>query len=422
LGICKERSLNRLVALGVRLVRWATGLSARQLALPHAWIPYHLYDDGSAWRPLSVTLELTYLCNLRCQMCSLVEGNVVTRPGQRQNPELREPDGSLRREVSTAEYARLIRQIGQAGVQAVTLTGGEPTLRRDLPTLVRAIKAFPIHLSMITNGSAPPDVYKELIRLGLDSLTVSIDGTRDVHDRVRGVKGSFDRAMAAIQAVLDTRRAGGLRRPWLAVACAISALNQDDIENVVQWFQGTGVDALNFGYLHFSTPERQQATEEQVGGRILHLKRHELAARVVGVDTAALAARVARIKAGRDGHATAVTFTPDLTAEETHRQYTDATFTFANKCFQPWLATRIDPWGQMYPCWIDIRLGDVREHGFLPLWNSPRYKQFRRAVREHKLVAKCATCPALTDRLWSRVPTLNRGLLNRSACGAKARC
>ena len=114
-----------------------------------------------------------------------------------------------------------------------------------------------------------------------------------------------------------------------------------------------------------------------------------------------------------------MSFTPDLSADEIRRQYTDETFTFADKCFEPWLSTRIDPWGQMYPCWIDVRLGDVREHGFLNLWNSPLYRKFRQAIREKKLLAKCSTCPALSEKAWSKVPTLNHGLLKASAPCAK---
>ncbi|HEY7155721.1 MAG TPA: radical SAM protein [Gemmataceae bacterium] len=412
--------MNSFIRWVVPLLRRVTGLTSKQLTLPYAWVPYHLYQDGRAWRPLSVTLELTYLCNLRCQMCALVQGDLVTRTGQRRNHELCEPDGSLRREISTDEYLDIIQQIGRAGVRKVTLSGGEPTLRRDITTLVAAVKAYPIHLSLISNGLGKPDLYRELLRLGLDSLTISVDGPRAVHDHVRGLEGSFDRTMTAIQAVIAEKKARGLRRPWLAVSCAVSALNQDEIENLVRWFQDYDIDNLSFGYLHFSTPDRQRATEGRLDGPVRHLKDHELPDRIRDVDPTALAARVARIKAEREKHAVPVSFTPDLSADEIRRQYTEETFTFANKCFEPWLSTRIDPWGQMYPCWIDIRLGDVREHGLLKLWNSPLYRKFRQTIREKKLLAKCSTCPALSDKTWSKIPTLKRGLLRTSAPCAKS--
>jgi MoaA/NifB/PqqE/SkfB family radical SAM enzyme len=414
--------LNSFLKLAVRLLRKIPGFSTKHLTIPYAWLPYHLYQDGSAWRPLFVTFELTYLCNLRCQMCSLVEGGMVTKRGQRQNPELREPDGSVRREVSTEEYLDIIRQIGRAGVKAVTLTGGEPTLRRDITALVAAIKKYPIHVSMISNGSGKPEVYRELIDLGLDSITISVDGTRAVHDHVRGREGSFDRAVRVIEAIIAAKKADPSNRPWLEVSCAISALNQHDIENLVDWFQTYDLDMLNLGYLHFSTAERQAATERAVDGPVMHLKKPELPDRIVNVDTLALAARVARIKAERAGRAVPVKFMPDLDADQIRGQYTDPLFVYANKCFHPWLATRIDPWGQMYHCWIDIRLGDVRERGFLNLWNSQLYKRFRQTIREKKLLPKCTTCCALTDKTWSKVPTLKRGMLPVSAPCATASC
>jgi MoaA/NifB/PqqE/SkfB family radical SAM enzyme len=406
------KSLLRTIAHNLRR---PAKLLSKPLKIAYAWIPYHLYQDGKAWRPLFVTLELTYLCNLRCRMCSLVEGKMVTKSGQRENPELLESDGTLRRELSTSDYLELIRQMGEAGVRGVTVTGGEPTLRRDIHTLIEALKTYPIKVALISNGTGKPEVYTDLIRLGLDSITISVDGTRDTHDHVRGLKGSFDRAMLAILTILGERMAQGLDRPTLEVSCAISALNQDDIENLVRWFGDSGVDALKFGYLHFSTSARQRATEQEVDGPLRHLKNHELEDAVVRVDTKALAARVARIKAGRARYPLPVRFQPDLSPEEIQKQYTDGGFPFASKCFHPWLATRVDPWGQMYPCWIDLRLGDVREQGFLNLWNSQLYKQFRQTIRRKKLLPKCATCPALTDKHWSHVPTLNRGL-SRARC------
>src|SRR5262249_22650496 len=83
---CSLEGWSTMTALLRRLARFArrlTGLKSQHLKIPYAWIPYHLYDDGSAWAPLTVTMELTYLCNLRCKMCSLVEGGMVTKKGQR---------------------------------------------------------------------------------------------------------------------------------------------------------------------------------------------------------------------------------------------------------------------------------------------------------------------------------------------------
>jgi MoaA/NifB/PqqE/SkfB family radical SAM enzyme len=386
-------------------VRRNTTLTEKQLLTPYYWIPYHLYRSGKAWHPLLVTLELTYLCNLRCQMCSLVVGNMVTKAGQRKNAELHEPGGTLRREVSTEEYLDLITQIADAGVKAVVFTGGEAALRKDILTLVRAVKSRGMQLSMISNGSANPETYRELVRLGLDSIMISVDGTREVHDHIRGVVGSFDRTQVALRTLIDEKKTQGARLPRIKVGCTVSALNQHDLENVVALFEASAIDDLNLLYLHFSTERRDTLTERRVSGPVMHLKDAKLPDPIVGVDTKALAERVTRIKAERDRRRLQVTFSPDLSPEEIALQYTDESFAFANKCFYAWYATRIDPWGQMYPCWIDVRLGDVREHTFLDLWNSQGYRSFRRLIRKHKLLPKCTTCCVLNDKHWSRLPT-----------------
>lgn len=395
----------QLIKTIYRKAQALTKLSEKEMLTPYYWIPYHLYGSGKAWRPLFVTLELTYICNLRCQMCSLVTGEMVTKAGQKKNLELIEPDGSLRAEVTTDQYLDLIRQMSKAGVKAVKFTGGEPALRKDVLVLAEAVKKGGMHFSMISNGSAKPQVYKELVRLGLDSITISVDGTEHVHDEVRGMIGSFARTQIALETLLGEKKAKGSTKPRITVSCAVSALNQHDLPNLVELFRNSDIDDLNFGYLHFSTEHRDKLTAEQVPNAVMHLKKPELPDPVLAVDTAELARQVAEIKAMKAGVKPRVQFSPDLSAEEIKLQYTDEMFTYANKCFYAWYATRVDPWGQMYPCWIDVRVGDVRKTSFQELWNGAKYREFRRLIRNKKLVPKCTTCCVLNDKYWSKVPT-----------------
>jgi MoaA/NifB/PqqE/SkfB family radical SAM enzyme len=389
-------------------LRRGTGLSTKQLVIPWAWLPIHLYRGGRAWHPLAVTLELTYLCNLRCQMCSLVQGQMVTKRGQRENPELREQNGSLRREMSTQEYLTLIADLGKAGVKRVAFTGGEPTLRADIVSLAEAVKKEGIALNLTTNATGNEQTYGALIRAGLDSMTMSFDGVGDVHDAVRGAKGSFARSLDVLRAALDAKRRLGKGRPRITVSCAVSSLNATHLEEVESFFQGFAIDHLQFGYLHFATDSRQRDTAAAMPGPTVHLKRPELPSRLTNLNPGDLADLVDGIKARSATHQVPVSFTPDLSRDEIRRQYAGENFTFANKCFVPWFSTRVDPWGQLYPCWIDIRFGDVRERPFIELWNSGMYKSFRKTIREG-LVPKCATCCQLNERRWSSIPILRSG-------------
>ncbi|MHC9061740.1 radical SAM protein [Nitrospira sp. CMX1] len=405
----RERDMSlQLIKAIYRKVQAVTRLTEKQMLTPYYWIPYHLYGNGKAWRPLFVSLEVTYICNLKCQMCSLVSGEMVTKAGQRKNPELIEPDGSLRQEISTDEYLKLIQQMSKAGVKAVKLTGREPALRKDILTLANAVKRGGMHLSMISNGSAKPDIYTELVRIGLDSITISVDGTEHVHDQIRGMIGSFAKTQAAIDALIKEKKITGRPKPRIGVTCAVSALNQRDLGNLAELFKDSEIDDLNFGYLHFSTEHRDLLTAETIQqgpSSALHLKKAVLPDSVLQVNTANLVTQVTEIKAQKDRYKPRIQFSPDLSAEEIALQYTNESFTLANKCFYAWYSTRIDPWGQMYPCWIDVRLGDIRKTAFEDLWNGDAYRSFRRMIRNKKLVPKCSTCCVLNDKYWSKLPT-----------------
>jgi radical SAM protein with 4Fe4S-binding SPASM domain len=115
------------------------------------------------------------------------------------------------------------------------------------------------------------------------------------------------------------------------------------------------------------------------------------------LDADALFDTMVRIKgrAHRDG--VQVRFTPDLSRDQLRDHFAGASLVGKVSCIQPWLRSRIDPWGQVYPCWLDVRMGDVRSTDFASLWNGEGYRSFRRVIRSCGTLPKCATCPALSE-------------------------
>jgi MoaA/NifB/PqqE/SkfB family radical SAM enzyme len=102
--------------------------------------------------------------------------------------------------MTTHQITSLIDQISGLGVNALSFTGGEPTLRNDLPELV--YHAGVVHDFMngiATNGYLMPQFLKEKSRLeGLDYILLSLDyPTAELHDKKRGIK-AFDRVMETI--------------------------------------------------------------------------------------------------------------------------------------------------------------------------------------------------------------------------------
>jgi cyclic pyranopterin phosphate synthase len=118
-------------------------------------------QDGFGRKLQYLRLSVTDRCNFRCAYC-LPDGC---------------PRGSGAEPLSVAEIGRLVRAFAALGVWKVRLTGGEPTLRRDIPEIVRAIATVPgvRRVGLTTNGYRLAAIAPELRRAGLSAVNVSVD-------------------------------------------------------------------------------------------------------------------------------------------------------------------------------------------------------------------------------------------------------
>jgi radical SAM protein with 4Fe4S-binding SPASM domain len=141
-------------------------------------------EDIARRTPDHVVWEITLACNLKCAHC----GSRAGRPRQE--------------ELSTEECLDVVRQLAELGTRDVNLIGGEAYLRRDWLTIVKAIADAGMHCSIQTGGRGLTlDKIKAAKAAGVGTLGVSIDGPREVHDRLRGFKGSFDQAIGVLRNV-----------------------------------------------------------------------------------------------------------------------------------------------------------------------------------------------------------------------------
>jgi Y-X(10)_GDL-associated radical SAM protein len=139
-------------------------------------------DDFAHGKPVVVVWELTLACNLKCGHCG-------SRAGKKRPNEL-----------TTAECFEVIRQCARLGTREITLIGGEAYMRPDWLEIIRAITAHGMRCNLQSGGYTLTDEKVRLAKeAGLKSAGISIDGLRDLHDRIRGVKGSYDRCLDALE-------------------------------------------------------------------------------------------------------------------------------------------------------------------------------------------------------------------------------
>jgi GTP 3',8-cyclase len=121
--------------------------------------------DGFS-RPITyLRVSVTDKCNLRCIYC-MPEGGL---------PWLRRDEI-----LSYEEIAEIVRAAASAGVRAIRLTGGEPLVRRDLSTLVRALAEIPgiDDIALSTNGLLLEEQLDDLVAAGLRRVNFSLDTLR----------------------------------------------------------------------------------------------------------------------------------------------------------------------------------------------------------------------------------------------------
>jgi len=169
-------------------------------------------------------LEITRRCNLSCRHCGSDCGS--------------SPDGtgSLTTDEWTAFADTLAARFPKRlGIMCV-VTGGEPLCHPDLPVIVGRLSGHGFPVGLVTNGYALSARNARRLRdLGVTSLTVSLDGLGGSHDWLRGVAGSFDRAVDGIG------HAVAQRFPLLDVVTCANPRNLGELDAVLDLVRQRGV-------------------------------------------------------------------------------------------------------------------------------------------------------------------------------------
>ncbi|HYA45903.1 MAG TPA: GTP 3',8-cyclase MoaA [Acidimicrobiales bacterium] len=168
-------------------------------------------------------VSVTDRCNFRCTYC-------MPREGMRWLP---------REEILTfEEIERLVHVfVERFGITSVRITGGEPTVRANLTELVRRLAAFPVELSMTTNGATLGKLAWGLRKAGLHRVTVSCDSLRPETFAAITGQDMLDRVLEGIGAALES----GLR-PVKVNAVVVRGVNDDEIVDLARFGRERGVE------------------------------------------------------------------------------------------------------------------------------------------------------------------------------------
>jgi len=176
-----------------------------------------------------VVWNVTRACNLRCIHCYAKADN---------NPA---PD-----ELSTEEGFKLLEDLSRFGSPVILFSGGEPLVRPDILDLLNKAVSLGLRTVISTNGVLIDDLLaKELKKIGVSYVGISLDGWKEVHDKFRGVKGAFEKVISAIEACKKENLKVGLR-------FTMSKINAKEIPKVFELVENLKIPRICFYHLVYS--------------------------------------------------------------------------------------------------------------------------------------------------------------------------
>lgn len=372
------------------------GISTDALLVPYYLISYN-FLKGRAFAPIRVVFEITFRCNLTCQMCPLA--NWKNSNANDKSPQL------LKGELNTEEIKTFVDELKELGTKGIMITGGEPFLRKDILEILDFIKQRGIYCTVITNGTLIDDSSaKELASIGIEAISFSLDGTKDIHNQIRGCGDSFTKIYNTIEAIQSHKN--GNINPKINLNFTISALNQNKLDEIVDIAKELKINMINFLYLFYTSQDQLSATSKLLNTGSLKPENQNISDEIKQIDLKALKESLRRAEDKAKKYNVNLNFRPKLKGDEIEKRFCDPDFSYCSKCFYPWFETRLDPFGNVYPCSIDIPMGNIRNELLESIWNNSTYKNFRNTLRKRGLLPACAKCCKLNNKFWSYLPTI----------------
>jgi MoaA/NifB/PqqE/SkfB family radical SAM enzyme len=300
-------------------------------------------------------------------------------------------------ELPLAVWKKLVDET--AGRRSIIcIRGGEPFLYPGIIELLSYIKKKDVFVSIDTNGTLLEQYAADIVRLGIDNITVSIDGPEPVHDALRGVQGSFRRIAAGVRKIRQLEKEkdahkGSVIQTLCCVISADSYKTLPQMPDVARELEIPAIALVPGYYCDKRTGEEYEkimAQEFQCSARSWKGFCRETS----GVDIGELPALLQGFRDNLKDRSliTFMEFSPD----EYVAWFSDCSSPVGRKsCGNPRRLIDIQPDGTANFCvdFPDYSLGNIVDSSIEAVWNSAEADRFR-AYLAKSLLPICQRCGA----------------------------
>lgn len=323
--------------------------------------------------PFQVVWNLSRACNMKCVHCY-------------------EDAGSRDKDELNSEQIKLgLEKMAQSGVTSIAFSGGEPTVHPHILDFISQANDLGMFAAMATNG------YKlsrgkectRYVENGLRFVQISVDGLEPkTHDKFRGVKGAWDRAIQAVENCVDTDL-------FVEVATTATEYNFQEIPDMIDLMRDLGVDWFMI-YNFIPTGNGEKIVDMDISPK----KRLKLLEKAYNeneegemqiLSTAPQYATVAESMVSNENQVIPTHFYNPEYNSPLIKQLAD----FIGGCGAGRFYMSVEPNGDLYPCVFfphnpDVRLGNLMENDLEDIWKN---NQLLNILRNKEILeGHCGEC------------------------------
>jgi MoaA/NifB/PqqE/SkfB family radical SAM enzyme len=341
---------------------------------------------GSNAFPKYIHFSITNRCNLFCAFC-----------GQDKNKWKKEE------ELSFEQYKIVIDQIESMKNRTVTFSGGEVFLYKDFLKVIDYCNKKNVPVAMVlTNGTLLNRKRIEaLIDNNIKHIGFSLDGTREIHDKIRGIKGSYDKTISAIKTIDEIKKRRKISFPSIGTNFVLINSNLEYIEPLVEEMLklDVAISGMRFQYLTYISKEvlnTHKKIMKNIFPDINYYYWDKFVSEKNDFNTKKMFEIFKNVKSKVQNRIN-ITFSYNFNEDEVDDWYKKNNL-ILSKCRFIKNVFFVLPNGDVPLCdFIRYPIGNIKSKSIKEIWKDKRAKRFRKII-DKNLVPGCERCCQLENK------------------------
>ncbi|MDD5108759.1 MAG: radical SAM protein [Candidatus Omnitrophica bacterium] len=342
----------------------------------HGLLAY-LYGNGMAFAPLRIQLEVTGMCNLRCEFCCQDQDYKCGKE-----------------ELTLSEIKSVIDQVPRFTL--LTFSGGEPLLRKDIKEIISYALERKHFCNISTNGVLlNNEIIELLVRKGFLAISVSLDGMGEIHDKLRGVPQTFSKVKNNLIALSRSKKEQKKKFPLLDIKTIITDKNIDELVKLYSFCESISADFFTLSLLKINQAQfNPSSLKDNIEDEFFYRRGSR-----VNLETSRLISALEQLEKLKGK--TKIRLYPRFRSLKELQNFLAGkcgSQVSTSACLEPWSSFQINAFGRAYPC-LSYKVGNVKEQTLKEIWGSERFVSFRRRLKKIKLFPSCDGCCYLKMRI-----------------------